>query len=99
MARRGRSFRWSLGGTGSARRIPGVVGSVITLGLVNLFPARRTRDILGLVTVITAGGLVLFARLAAGAAGPAGRLSDPRRFHRGAAHTIASTAAERVGAA
>ena len=44
--------------------IPAVVGSVITLGLVNFFPARRTRDILGLLTVIVAGGLVLFARLA-----------------------------------
>jgi ABC-2 type transport system permease protein len=44
--------------------IPAVIGSVITLGLVNLFPARRTRDILGLVTILLAGGLVLFARLA-----------------------------------
>ena len=44
--------------------IPAVIGSVITLALVNIFPARRTRDILGLVTVLAAGGLVLFARLA-----------------------------------
>ena len=44
--------------------IPAVVGTVITLTLVNVFPARRTRDILGLVTVIAAGGLVLFVRLA-----------------------------------
>jgi ABC-2 type transport system permease protein len=44
--------------------IPAVVGSVITLALVNIFPARRTRDILGLITVLAAGGLVLFARMA-----------------------------------
>lgn len=44
--------------------IPAVVGSAITLVLVNVFPARRTRDILGLVTVVAAGGLVLFVRLA-----------------------------------
>ena len=44
--------------------IPAVIGSVITLLLVNVFPARRTRDILGLVTVLAAGGLVVFARLA-----------------------------------
>ena len=44
--------------------IAAVVGSVITLMLVNIFPARRTRAILGLVTVVAAGGLVLFVRLA-----------------------------------
>ncbi len=44
--------------------IPAVVGSVITLMLVNVFPARRTRDILGLVTVAAAGALVLIVRLA-----------------------------------
>ncbi|HEY3933014.1 MAG TPA: hypothetical protein VGL65_00180 [Gemmatimonadales bacterium] len=45
--------------------IPGVLGSAITLILVNIFPARRTRDILGLITVVAAGGLVVFIRLAA----------------------------------
>jgi ABC-2 type transport system permease protein len=44
--------------------IPGVIGSAVTLGLVNLFPARRTRDVLGLITLVAAGGLVLFIRLA-----------------------------------
>lgn len=44
--------------------IPGVLGSAITLILVNVFPARRTRDILGLVTVIAVGGLAMFIRLA-----------------------------------
>ena len=44
--------------------IPGVIGSAITLILVNVFPARRTRDILGLVTVVAVGGLAMFIRLA-----------------------------------
>ena len=43
--------------------IPGVVGTAITLVLVNVFPARRTRDLLGLVTILAAGGLVLMLRL------------------------------------
>jgi ABC-2 type transport system permease protein len=43
--------------------IPSVVGSAITLILVNVFPARRTRDILSVVAVMTAGGLVLLFRL------------------------------------
>ncbi len=43
--------------------IPGVIGSAITLILVNVFPARRTRDLLGLVTILAAGGLVLLLRL------------------------------------
>src|SRR5690606_552395 len=43
--------------------IPGVVGTAITLILVNIFPARRTRDLLGLVTILAAGGLVLMLRL------------------------------------
>src|SRR5690606_39999707 len=43
--------------------IPGVVGTAITLLLVNIFPARRTRDLLGLVTILAAGGLVLMLRL------------------------------------
>jgi ABC-2 type transport system permease protein len=43
--------------------IPAVIGSAITLVLVNVFPARRTRDLLGLVTIMAAGGLVLLLRL------------------------------------
>ncbi len=43
--------------------IPGVVGVAITVLLVNIFPARRTRDLLGLVTIFAAGGLVLLLRL------------------------------------
>ena len=44
--------------------IPGVIGAGITLILVNVFPARRTRDILGLVTILAVGGLAMFIRLA-----------------------------------
>lgn len=43
--------------------IPGVVGTAVTLVLVNVFPARRTRDLLGLITILAAGGLVLLLRL------------------------------------
>lgn len=43
--------------------IPSVVGSAVTVVLVNVFPARRTRDILSVVAVLTAGGLVLFFRM------------------------------------
>jgi len=43
--------------------IPGVIGSVITLVLVNVFPARRTRDILSVIAVLAAGGIVLLFRI------------------------------------
>lgn len=43
--------------------IPGVIGSAVTLILVNVFPARRTRDILSMIAVLAAGGIVLFFRL------------------------------------
>lgn len=43
--------------------IPAVIGSAITLLLVNVFPARRTRDILGLVTVLSAASIALLVRL------------------------------------
>ncbi len=43
--------------------ISGVIGSAATLLLVTVFPARRTRDLLGLVTVAAAGALVLFIRV------------------------------------
>ena len=43
--------------------IPGVIGSLLTLILVNVFPARRTRDILSVIAVLTAGGIVLLFRL------------------------------------
>ena len=43
--------------------IPAVIGSAITLTLVNIFPARRTRDILSVVAVVAAAGIVLLFRL------------------------------------
>ncbi len=43
--------------------IPAVLGSAITLLLVNVFPARRTRDILSVIAVLAAGGIVLLFRL------------------------------------
>jgi ABC-2 type transport system permease protein len=43
--------------------IPTVIGSAITLTLVNVFPARRTRDILSIITIGAAGGLVLLFRI------------------------------------
>jgi ABC-2 type transport system permease protein len=44
--------------------LPTVAGSVITLILVNIFPARRARDLLSLVALLLMGGLVLFLRFA-----------------------------------
>jgi ABC-2 type transport system permease protein len=43
--------------------IPSVIGSAVTLLLVNVFPARRTRDILSVIAVLTAAGIVLLFRL------------------------------------
>ena len=43
--------------------LPTVIGSVATLVLVNIFPARRARDLLSLVALGAAGGLVLFLRV------------------------------------
>jgi ABC-2 type transport system permease protein len=43
--------------------IPTIVGSAITLLLVNAFPARRTRDILSVIAVLAAGGIVILFRL------------------------------------
>ena len=43
--------------------IPCVIGSAITLVLVNAFPARRTRDLLSIVAIAAAAGLVLLFRI------------------------------------
>jgi ABC-2 type transport system permease protein len=43
--------------------MPAVVGSAFTLILVNVFPARRTRDLLSIVAIVAAGGVVLLFRL------------------------------------
>ena len=43
--------------------IPAVIGSAFTLVLVNAFPARRTRDILSVIAVLAAAGIVVLFRL------------------------------------
>jgi ABC-2 type transport system permease protein len=43
--------------------IPAAIGSAVTLLLVNIFPARRTRDILSVIAVLAAAGVVLILRL------------------------------------
>lgn len=43
--------------------MPAVLGSVLTLLLVNVFPARRTRDLLSLIAIGAAGGVVLLLRV------------------------------------
>jgi ABC-2 type transport system permease protein len=43
--------------------VPAVIGSAVTLVLVNVFPARRTRDILSVIAVLAAGGIVLLFRI------------------------------------
>lgn len=43
--------------------VPAAVGSALTLLLVNIFPARRTRDILSVITVLAAAGVVILLRL------------------------------------
>jgi ABC-2 type transport system permease protein len=43
--------------------VPAVIGSAITLVLVNVFPARRTKDILSVIAVLAAGGIVLLFRI------------------------------------
>jgi ABC-2 type transport system permease protein len=43
--------------------VPAVIGSATTLLLVNIFPARRTRDILSVIAVLAAGGIVLLFRI------------------------------------
>ena len=42
--------------------LPAVVGSGLTLLLVNVFPARRTRDLLALIGLFAAAGLVVMFR-------------------------------------
>jgi ABC-2 type transport system permease protein len=43
--------------------LPALLGSAVTLTLVNIFPARRTRDILSVVAVLSGAGLVTLLRL------------------------------------
>jgi ABC-2 type transport system permease protein len=43
--------------------LPAVLGSALTLVLVNVFPARRTRDLLSIIAVGAAGGVILLFRI------------------------------------
>ncbi len=43
--------------------LPAVVGAAVTLLLVNVFPARRARDLLALLALFAAAGLVVLVRL------------------------------------
>jgi len=43
--------------------LPAVVGSAVTLILVNIFPARRTRDLLSIIALGAAGGVILLFRV------------------------------------
>ncbi|HEX9705019.1 MAG TPA: hypothetical protein VGA20_07200 [Gemmatimonadales bacterium] len=43
--------------------LPAVVGCAVTLILVNIFPARRTRDLLTIVALGAAGGVILLFRM------------------------------------
>jgi ABC-2 type transport system permease protein len=43
--------------------LPAVAGAALTLFLVNVFPARRARDLLALIALLAAAGVVLLIRL------------------------------------
>ncbi|HVO35966.1 MAG TPA: hypothetical protein VMT21_10395 [Gemmatimonadales bacterium] len=43
--------------------LPAVVGSAVTLILVNVFPARRTRDLLSLIALGAAAGVIMLFRI------------------------------------
>ncbi|HEX4574049.1 MAG TPA: hypothetical protein VH158_02890 [Gemmatimonadales bacterium] len=43
--------------------LPAVVGSALTLVLVNIFPARRTRDLLSIIALGAAAGVILLFRI------------------------------------
>jgi len=43
--------------------LPAVLGSAVTLVLVNVFPARRTRDLLSIIALGAAGGVILLFRV------------------------------------
>jgi ABC-2 type transport system permease protein len=43
--------------------LPAVLGSALTLLLVNVFPARRTRDLLSIIALGAAGGVILLFRI------------------------------------
>ncbi len=53
----------AVGVTAGYLLLPAVAGAALTLILVNVFPARRTRDLLALIGLFTAAGVILLVRL------------------------------------
>ena len=43
--------------------LPAIIGSAMTLLLVNIFPARRTRDILSVIAILAASAVVILFRV------------------------------------
>jgi len=43
--------------------LPAVIGAMLTLGLVNVFPARRTRDLLSIIALGTVAVMILLFRM------------------------------------
>ena len=43
--------------------LPAIIGSAVTLLLVNVFPARRTRDILSVIAILAASAVVVLFRV------------------------------------
>jgi len=78
--------------------LPAVAGSALTLILVNIFPARRTRACSRSSALGAAGGLILLFRLVRPErlASPEG-FRKPARLHRGAPHSDVAVPAERMG--
>ena len=53
----------ALGVMGAFLLLPAVAGAALTLFLVNVFPARRTRDLLALMGLFAAAGVVVLVRV------------------------------------
>jgi ABC-2 type transport system permease protein len=53
----------AMGVLGAFLVLPAVAGAALTLLLVNVFPARRTRDLLALLGLLSAAGVVVVIRL------------------------------------
>ena len=61
-------------GRRAVRVIPVALGSMITLGLVNVFPARRAREVLMLMGLVFATSIVLLLQVHSAGAAAAGRV-------------------------
>jgi ABC-2 type transport system permease protein len=56
-------YLMAAGVVGAFLVLPAVVGAALTLLLVNIFPARRTRDLLALIGLFAAAGVVVLVRV------------------------------------